>query len=108
MSKPYKIPQSTLVVIYTPGLQVLLIRRADTPDEEFWQSVTGSKDDADESFAQAAAREVQEETGISCGPHTALARIYKTGAWKMCIPYTPAGCIAIPQALATIPNVFLG
>jgi dihydroneopterin triphosphate diphosphatase len=72
MSKPYKIPQSTLVVIYTLGLQVLLIRRADTPGEEFWQSVTGSKDCSDESFAQTAAREVQEETGISCGPHTSL------------------------------------
>jgi len=60
----YKIPQSVLVVIYTPALDVLLIRRADAA--EYWQSVTGSKDDLDESFEQTARREVFEETGIDC------------------------------------------
>ena len=71
MVKPYKIPLSVLVVIYTPALDVLLIRRADATD--FWQSVTGSKDHASEDFRQTAAREVQEETGIDCAPGTALA-----------------------------------
>ena len=28
--KPYKIPESVLVVIHTPALEVLLIQRADT------------------------------------------------------------------------------
>ncbi|MFM9879987.1 MAG: dihydroneopterin triphosphate diphosphatase [Burkholderiaceae bacterium] len=65
-----KIPQSVLVVIYTPALDVLLIRRADSGT---WQSVTGSKDFETESFQITAAREVQEETGIDCGPGTALA-----------------------------------
>ncbi|SDM20986.1 dihydroneopterin triphosphate pyrophosphatase [Oryzisolibacter propanilivorax] len=59
----YKIPRSVLVVIHTPGLQVLLLRRADTA-QEFWQSVTGSKDHEDETWLQTAAREVGEETGI--------------------------------------------
>lgn len=71
MSMTYKIPQSVLVVIYTPALDVLLIKRADAAD--FWQSVTGSKDTLDESFAQTAVREVFEETGIDCAPGTALA-----------------------------------
>ena len=62
---PFKIPESVLVVIYTPALDVLLIRRADT-DEVFWQSVTGSKDKVNESLALTAAREVAEETGINC------------------------------------------
>lgn len=62
MSKPYKIPQSVLVVIHTPALEVLLIKRADA--EEFWQSVTGAKDHVDESYADTAVREVAEETGI--------------------------------------------
>jgi dATP pyrophosphohydrolase len=66
----FKIPESVLVVIYTPALDVLLIRRADTA--EFWQSVTGSKDHPDESFAQAARREVFEETGINCLPGSLL------------------------------------
>lgn len=57
-----KIPQSVLVVIYTPALDVLLLRRADAA--EYWQPVTGSKDTLDEPFATTAAREVWEETGI--------------------------------------------
>ena len=58
----YKIPESVLVVIHTPDLQVLLIERADRPG--FWQSVTGSLDAEDEPLAATAAREVAEETGI--------------------------------------------
>jgi dATP pyrophosphohydrolase len=63
MDKPrYKIPQSVLVVIHTPALEVLLIKRADA--EDYWQSVTGAKDEPDEPFEAAAVREVAEETGI--------------------------------------------
>lgn len=60
----FKIPQSVLVVIYTPALDVLLIKRADA--EDYWQSVTGSKDSLLETFEQTARREVLEETGIDC------------------------------------------
>ena len=68
MDKPYKIPESVLVVIFTDALDVLLIRRADGDDlgAEYWQSVTGSKDRPDEELRQTAAREVWEETGIDC------------------------------------------
>jgi dATP pyrophosphohydrolase len=72
MSRPFKLPQSVLVVIYTPALDVLLINRADGVGPH-WQSVTGSKDHLGESFAATAAREVAEETGIACGPGTPLA-----------------------------------
>ena len=72
MTKPFKIPLSVLVVIYTPALDVLLIRRADTEDTVFWQSVTGSKDALADSFAATAIREVQEETGIDCSAGTPL------------------------------------
>jgi dATP pyrophosphohydrolase len=57
-----KIPESVLVVIHTPELQVLLLERADHPG--FWQSVTGSRDSADEPLAATCRREVLEETGI--------------------------------------------
>jgi dATP pyrophosphohydrolase len=63
LPKPFKIPQSVLVVIHTPALEVLLINRTDSPGH--WQSVTGSKDHEDESFEDTALREVQEETGIA-------------------------------------------
>ena len=61
--KPYKIPESVLVVIHTADLQVLLIERADRPG--YWQSVTGSLDAADEPLPDAAARELFEETGLT-------------------------------------------
>lgn len=66
----FKIPESVLVVIHTPDLDVLLINRVDMPD--FWQSVTGSKDTGQESLVETAVREVFEETGIACGPGTPL------------------------------------
>lgn len=69
-----KIPQSVLVVIHKPDLQVLLIERADKPG--FWQSVTGSRASPDEAFDQTCVREVEEETGIAIGstgvPRSAL------------------------------------
>ncbi len=75
----FKIPESVLVVIHTPALEVLLIERADQPG--FWQSVTGSLDALDEPLAQTAAREVMEETGISAQPEDfrdwALANVYE-------------------------------
>jgi dATP pyrophosphohydrolase len=63
--RPPKIPESVLVVIHTPDLEVLLIERADKPG--YWQSVTGSKDTLDEPLRETAVREVAEETGIAVG-----------------------------------------
>ncbi len=63
LPRPFKIPESVLVVIHTPALEVLLLKRADGGDH--WQSVTGSKDTLDEPFATTAVREVGEETGIN-------------------------------------------
>ncbi len=70
MERSYKIPESVLVVIHTGALDVLLINRADA--QEFWQSVTGSKDEIGEPLQQTAIREVFEETGIDCRPGTPL------------------------------------
>jgi dATP pyrophosphohydrolase len=63
--RPYKIPESVLVIIHTPQLEVLMLERADRPG--FWQCVTGSKDALDEPLDLTARREVQEETGIEGG-----------------------------------------
>ncbi len=75
--KPFKIPESVLVVIHTPDLQVLLIERADHPG--YWQSVTGSLDHPEEPPSEAARREVLEETGISQGDllDWQLANVYE-------------------------------
>ncbi|MBK9243695.1 MAG: dihydroneopterin triphosphate diphosphatase [Burkholderiales bacterium] len=58
----YKLPESVLVVIHTPTLDVLLLERADFAG--FWQSVTGSRATAAEPLAATCAREVREETGL--------------------------------------------
>ena len=63
--RPYKIPESVLVVIHSAELDVLLIERSDHPG--YWQSVTGSKDKPDEAPIETAMREVAEETGILIG-----------------------------------------
>lgn len=70
MSIRYKIPVSTLVLVYTPRLEVLLLERADFPDH--WQSVTGSQE-AGETLLATATRELREETGIDAAAHGGLA-----------------------------------
>lgn len=57
----YKRPESVLVLIHDQNQQVLLLQRDD--DSSFWQSVTGTME-GDESPAETALREVNEETGI--------------------------------------------
>lgn len=57
----YKRPVSVLVVIHSPGFEILLLERVAHPG--YWQSVTGSQEDG-ETLAATAAREVGEETGI--------------------------------------------
>ncbi len=60
-----KRPVSVLVVIHDPALNILLLERTAHPG--YWQSVTGSQE-ADENLLTTAAREVGEETGITCRP----------------------------------------
>jgi dATP pyrophosphohydrolase len=60
-ARSFKLPESVLVIIHSTDGQVLLIRRVDSGT---WQSVTGSKDHAHESWWDTACREVREETGI--------------------------------------------
>lgn len=63
VSALFKRPESVLVVVYTLDLDVLLLCRQNPAG--FWQSVTGSLK-LDEQPADAAQRELREETGL-CG-----------------------------------------
>ena len=62
LSGDYCRPVSVLVLVYTLTGKVLLLRRRQPAD--IWQSVTGSLR-RDESHADAAARELCEETGLA-------------------------------------------
>lgn len=106
---PCKVPESVLVIIHTPALDVLLLRRAD--HASFWQSVTGSLDHPGEPPALAALREVHEETGLTA-PASALrdwglANVYEIyPAWRH--RYAPGVCrntehvfsLCVPQGAA--------
>lgn len=61
-----KVPESVLVVVYTPALDVLVLERADHAG--FWQSVTGSRATADEALRTTCVRELAEETGLTADP----------------------------------------
>ena len=76
----YKLPVSVLVVVHTADLEVLLLERAARAG--FWQSVTGSLDRLDEPLEAAAAREVEEETGIGAG-HGRLLRWNVTNTFEI-------------------------
>ena len=57
----YKRAESVVVVVYTAAGETLLLKRL---RPVFWQSITGSLEWPDETPADAARREVREETGI--------------------------------------------
>ncbi len=61
----FKRPESVLVVIHTPANDILMLHRVAPSD--FWQSVTGSLE-IDETPAEAAVREIAEETGLVAQP----------------------------------------
>ena len=62
MSTTFRRPLSVLVAVYSADGHALLLRRSSPFD--FWQSVTGSLDSG-ETHADAARREVIEETGLT-------------------------------------------
>ncbi|HEY5666952.1 MAG TPA: dihydroneopterin triphosphate diphosphatase [Gammaproteobacteria bacterium] len=59
--KRYRRPESVLVIIHTRALDCLVLERVAPAD--FWQSVTGTLGWS-EMPAEAASREVREETGL--------------------------------------------
>jgi len=61
----FALPESVLVIVHTPDLQVLLLQRVNR--RGWWQSVTGAREPQDVALLDTARREVHEETGIGAG-----------------------------------------
>ncbi len=75
-ARPYRRPESVLVVVYASGGEVLLLRRQ--RPFEFWQSITGSLLPG-ETHDKAAARELGEETGLEDNgtlAYTGVSRVF--------------------------------
>lgn len=75
----FKIPESVLVVVHTPALEVLLLERAGKGS--LWQSVTGSRELADPDLEATARRELLEETGLSIGTLTDWKQTNRYEIW---------------------------
>ena len=90
MDITYKRPESILVVVYTRSGDVLVLRR--TNPDDFWQSVTGSLEWG-ELAADAAQRELREETGI-----TASINKSESDAGLLLIDHKQSNCFPILSA----------
>lgn len=75
----FKLPESVLVVIHTPQLEVLLLERARQPG--LWQSVTGSREPEDLDLETTAWRELLEETGLVMGRLTDWKLVNRYEIW---------------------------
>ena len=75
----FKLPESVLVVIHTPALEVLLLERARQPG--LWQSVTGSREPEDLTLETTAWRELLEETGLVMGRLTDWKLVNRYEIW---------------------------
>lgn len=74
----FKLPESVLVVIHTPRLDVLLLERVGTG---YWQSVTGSREPDDPDLEATARRELLEETSLSVGTLTDWRQTNRYEIW---------------------------
>jgi dATP pyrophosphohydrolase len=83
----FKLPESVLVVVHTPRLDVLLLERA---SGGLWQSVTGAREPDDPDLEATARRELQEETGLSVGTLTDWRLVNRYEIWAQWRPrYAP-------------------
>lgn len=74
----FKLPESVLVVVHTPRLDVLLLERTGTG---LWQSVIGSREPDDPDLEATARRELQEETGLVVGRLTDWRQTNRYEIW---------------------------
>ena len=96
-SAPFKIPESVLVVIHTPTLDVLLIERADAPG--FWQWSPARRTRSDEPLVETARARGRrgDRHRIGCAGRAAR-RPASTGSSRTSTRSTRAGGTAMRRA----------
>lgn len=67
MTTPASRPIAATIAAVVRDGHVLLVRRANPPDQDRW-AFPGGKIDAGETLQAAAARELREETGVTAEP----------------------------------------
>ena len=70
-ARPFKLPQSVLVVVHTPALDILLIQRAERSGDPWSGHMAlpgGRHSAADATLLETAMREAAEEIGIHLDP----------------------------------------
>ncbi|HEX2884965.1 dihydroneopterin triphosphate diphosphatase [Vineibacter terrae] len=75
----FALPESVLVIVHTPDLQVLLLQRVGR--RGWWQSVTGAREACDATLHDTARRELFEETGIDAGSLQAWHWVNRYTIW---------------------------
>jgi ADP-ribose pyrophosphatase YjhB (NUDIX family) len=87
-SPPQRPIAATIAAVVRDG-RVLLVQRANPPDQGRW-AFPGGKIDAGEGVLAAAARELLEETGVRAQPLHVFGN--PASRWRATMPPTPAGC----------------
>jgi dATP pyrophosphohydrolase len=106
-------PESVLVIVHTPDLQVLLLQRVGR--RGWWQSVTGTREDDDATLLDTARRELREETGIDGAVLRAWDWVNRYVIWPAWRPrYAPgvthnvehtfSACVPAPCAVHLSPD----
>ncbi len=109
----FSLPESVLVIVHTPGLQVLLLQRAGRPGA--WQSVTGARETRDATMQDTARRELFEETGIDAEAPRAWNWVNRYTIWPAWrrryapdvthnVEHTFSVCVAAPCAVQLSPD----
>lgn len=109
----FALPESVLVIVHTPGLQVLLLQRIGRPGA--WQSVTGAREMRDATMQDTARRELFEETGIDAAAPRAWNWVNRYTIWPAWrrryapdvthnVEHTFSVCVAAPQAVQLSPD----
>jgi ADP-ribose pyrophosphatase len=81
------------IIAITPDKQVVFVKEYKYGAEEYIRQLPGGKVDEDESPAEAAKREIEEETGYKVTDLVFLGQWYVDAAWRPDVTYLYAALV---------------